>query len=446
MEPISKKRSPLGQLRFTLLIFAIVMVTFYVILIRPHLVANMSTVVVELIIAVSVVISLVITLAADIIILIITLVTAALRHTETKTNVWLRKLKKTTRTAGMLILLFTIIVAGSQWLSYTPPIVGEDGKPLANSIAILEKVKLEDSDQWITIRGKDKDKPILLFLAGGPGGTQLAATRTQLKALEDYFIVVNWDQPGSGKSYSSVSKKSLTPERYISDAYELAKYLCKKFGKEKVYVLGESWGSALGIMLAQKHPEVIHAFMGTGQMVAFLDTEIYDYNFAMKVASENGDTEIFNKLMQQGAPPYYGKDVTWKSATYLMYLSSYMSKNPAISNSGYNTLGELSGPEYGLYDKLNYLRGVVYTFNHVYPQLYEIDLRKQAAKIDVPVYFLEGRHDVNAPTSLVEEYYQILQTPHKELIWFEHSGHDPWRNEKEKFVDTVVNLTKAKLN
>jgi pimeloyl-ACP methyl ester carboxylesterase len=443
MEPVFDKKPSLRQLRFALLILA-AGVVLYVILIRPHLKATMSTVAIELILEAAIAITLVITLAADLIILIITLIMAAFTRTRARVKPWLFKFKKTSIAAGILAMVLAVVTLGSQWLSYTPPIIGEDGKTLSNSIAVLEKVKLGDSNQWITIRGKSKDNPILLFLAGGPGGSQLAATRNQLKGLEDYFVVVNWDQPGSGKSYNSVSRKVLTPERYASDAYELTKYLCRRFNQEKVYILGESWGSALGIMLAQKHPEVVHAFMGTGQMVAFLDTEVYDYNLAMKMAEEKGDTQTVDKLKQQGPPPYFGKDVTWKSATYLMYLSNYMAKNPAVSNSGYNTFGELSGPEYGLYDKVNYLRGVVYTFNHVYPQLYDTDLRKQAKKIDVPVYFLEGRHDVNAPTSLAEEYYKILQAPYKELIWFEHSGHDPWRNERDKFVDTVVKVAKVK--
>lgn len=442
MKTVVNEKSPLRQLRFALSILAAAGAIIYIILIRPHLTVNASTVVIELVLAAGIILSLVFTLAWDIIILVITLVAAVTPRTRSKTTLWLLRFKNTSIKALILVLLLAVAVLLSQWLSYTPPIMGEDNKPLPNSIASLEKVELGGSKQWITIRGKNKDNPVLLFLAGGPGGSQLAAVRNELKGLEDNFVVVNWDQPGSGKSYNSVSRKSLTPERYISDAYELTQYLCKRFKQEKIYVLGESWGSSLGIMLVQKHPELFHAFIGTGQMVAFLDTEIYDYNFAMKLAEQKGDMQTTQKLKNQGPPPYYGSDVTWKSATYLMYLSNYMAKNPSIKNSGYNTLGELSGPEYGLYDKVNYLRGVVYTFNHVYPQLYETDLRKQANKIDVPVYFLEGRHDVNAPTALVEEYYQLLEAPHKEIIWFEHSGHDPWRNESNELVDTVVSISK----
>jgi pimeloyl-ACP methyl ester carboxylesterase len=427
--------------RFTLLILAAVII-LYIAAIRPYLTLTMSTVTVELIFAAVVTLSLIVSLLIVLTLLIITLIIAVWTRTRARVTPWLFKLKRSTIISATLALVLILTTISSQLLTYTPPILGEDGKALAGSISTLEKVTLGSSRQWITIRGKNKNKPVLLFLAGGPGGSQLAATRTQLKELEEHFVVVNWDQPGSGKSYHSVPRKSLTPERYISDAYELTQYLCKRFNQEKIYILGESWGSALGILLVQKHPELFYSFMGTGQMVAFLDTEIYDYKLAIKLAEEKGDTQKVEELKLQGAPPYFGKDVTWKSATYLMYLSNYMAKNPSISNPGYNTFGDLSGPEYGLYDKINYLRGIVYTFNHVYPQLYDVDLRKQAVKIDVPVYFLEGRYDVNAPTVLTEEYYKLLESPHKELIWFEHSGHSPWINEKENFVDTVVNVSR----
>jgi pimeloyl-ACP methyl ester carboxylesterase len=428
--------------RLILPILAAIIIILYVAVIRPYLTASMATVAIELIFAAMVILPLVLSLLISLIMLMLTLIIGLWKRKRSAITPWLFKLKRSSIITGLLALVLAVVIIGSQLLSYTPPILGEAGKPQPGSIASLEKVTLNDSKQWITIRGKNQYNPVLLFLSGGPGGSQLAATRTQLKELEDHFVVVNWDQPGSGKSYHSVPRKSLTPERYVSDAYELTQYLRKRFNQEKIYVLGESWGSALGIMLVQKYPQLFNSFMGTGQMVAFLDTEIYDYNLAMNLAKDNGDSKTVEKLKLQGPPPYFGKDVTWKSATYLMYLSNQMVKNPSISNPGYNTLGDLAGPEYGLYDKINYLRGVVYTFNHVYPQLYETDLRKQAVKIDVPVYFLVGRHDINAPTVMAEEYFNLIESPHKELIWFEHSGHSPWINEIDSFVDTVVKLSK----
>ena len=330
------------------------------------------------------------------------------------------------------ILAFIALIAVSQLTASTPPIQGE------NSIAELVEVELNGRKQWISLRAWDRDNPVLLFLAGGPGGTQMAAVRHELAELEKHFVVVNWDQPGAGKSYNADKIRNITAQTYIEDGRALTEYLKERFGQEKIYLVGESWGSALGIFLASRYPESYHGFIGTGQMIAFAETERIDYATAMQIAEQKGDTALVAKLRANGAPPYYGSDVTWKSAVYLNYLNNAMARQPGIQNPGYNTLRDLASSEYGLLDKINFVRGIVNTFNHVYQQLYEIDLRTGYTKLDVPVYFFLGRYDLNAPTVLVEEYEQLLEAPKKEIVWFEHSGHNPWINERDKFAREVI--------
>jgi pimeloyl-ACP methyl ester carboxylesterase len=331
---------------------------------------------------------------------------------------------------ALISISFTII---TQLAVSTPAI-----KDAGNSIAELRKVNLNGRTEWISLRGKDKTKPLLLFLAGGPGGSQMATVRYDLSKLEEDFVVVNWDQPGSGKSYSAAKLSDITPETYIEDGYALTMYLLKEFKQEKLYLVGESWGSALGIFLLDRHPEVYAAFIGTGQMVNFLETERIDYMKALQLANKKNDTKTAEKLKANGLPPYYGKDVTFKSAVYLNYLSSYMASNPNITNSGYNTFRDVFAGEYGLIDKINYFRGIVNTFGQVYQQLYNIDLSVDFNELSVPVYFFQGRHDVNAPAELVQQYFDVLNAPVKELVWFEHSGHSPWINESDRFVEELL--------
>lgn len=342
-----------------------------------------------------------------------------------------------------IVILSILAVLLSQAFAMTPPITDSQGNPLPGSIASLEKVTLNGSEQWISIRGKDTNKPVLLFLAGGPGGSQLTTARFALQGLEDHFVVVNWEQPGAGKSFDVKDRNSLTVDRYIEDAHELIQQLQERFGQEKVYVLGESWGSALGIMLVHRYPELFHAFIGTGQMVAFLETDLECYNFAMQLAQSRSDMAKVEKLVKQGPPPYYGKDVAMLQVTYLMDTYSYMNSNPAIRDNGTNTFRDLAAPEYGLYDKVNWARGVLDTLGIVYPQLWEIDFRKSATKLDVPVYFLIGRHDVNAPVHLTEEYFNLLDAPQKQLVWFESSGHTPWVSESDRFIQVMVETVLA---
>ena len=347
---------------------------------------------------------------------------------------------------GFMTIALLAIFA-SQVFASTPPILDVNSKPIPNSIAVLEKVKLGGSDQWISIRGKDSRNPVLLFLAGGPGGSQLVLEQRALTGLEDRFVVVNWDQPGAGKSFDAIDHAKLTPDRYITDAHELVLNLRQRFGKEKVYLSGQSWGSALGIMVVQRYPELFHAFIGTGQVVAFLENELIRYDLALRLAQERGDQQQVEKLKQQGPPPYYGNDVLPKMLTYLNDLKKYRNdhQNSAIAKPKSNILFDLIiSSEYGWYDKVNLSRGELKTVGVVFPQLWGVDFRKQATRLKVPIYFLIGRHDGTTSPKLTEEYFNLLTATHKELIWFEHSGHAPWMNESAKFVEVMVNKILAK--
>lgn len=415
----------------------------YLLFVRPMLMPAMATVGVELIAFFAVLVVFIVMLVMLIIVLLTALVRALFAKNREANKVCFARLRRRALWSGICAVILVIVVVMSQWLAYTPPIIGENGKPVEGAVASLERVELNGSSQWISIRGRDTSKPVLLFLAGGPGGSQLAAVRDQLGALEEHFVVVGWDQPGSAKSYNAVPQRDITPERYIDDGCALAEYLCERFGQEKIYLVGESWGSALGIWMAQRQPELFHAFVGTGQMVSFLDTENYCYDLAMKTAQARGDANVVQQLQAQGRPPYYGKGVAMKMANYLMYLFQVMSSNPDIATSSHNTFTDLAGTEYGLYDKLTYILGITDTLGVVYQQLYDLDLREQAAKLEVPVYFFVGRHDINAPTALAEDYYNKLDAPAKRLIWFEHSGHTPWVDENTLFAQTLTDVVLA---
>lgn len=330
----------------------------------------------------------------------------------------------------ILVLLAISAMVMSQWTAFTPKLSGE------NAISVMKEVTFNGRKQWITLRGENKDAPVLLFIAGGPGGSQLASVRHELSELEKHFVVVGWDQPGSAKSYGA--REGLKPSDYVDDGLALTEYLCETLDTDKIYLLGESWGSYLSIMMADIAPQRFHGIINTGQMVDFLETELIDYEKALTLTMVNGDVDKMTRLIKIGKPPYYGVDVTWRSAEYINYLTSEMNRNPDIQNPGYHTDRDLLSSEYGLWDKINYLLGILNTFNDVYQQLYDIDLRETHTQLDVPIAFFIGRHDLNAPTSLAVEYYNLLDAPLKSFVWFEHSGHNPWLNETDQFVQALL--------
>ncbi len=120
-----------------------------------------------------------------------------------------------------------------------------------NSIAELFSLQLGDYAQWVLLRGEDKNRPVLLFLHGGPGTANIGVAAETQGLLEKHFVVVNWDQLGSGLSfYPNIPKKDMTVSKMVEYTYILIKYLLRKFNREKIYLVGHSWGSILGIMVA----------------------------------------------------------------------------------------------------------------------------------------------------------------------------------------------------
>lgn len=337
------------------------------------------------------------------------------------------------------ILLILAYVAITQMIAYTPRIKDSDGKVVDGSISSLEKVTLNGREEWISIRGENKEAPVLLFLAGGPGGTQMSYSKIHMKELEKSFVVVSWDQPGSGKSYYSTSIKKLTPDVYIEDGLSLTEYLMKRFGKNKIYLMGESWGSGLGIFMASRKPEYYHGFIGVGQMIDFEGTDTQNYEMAMEIATEKGDTAFASKLEKLGPPPYTTGNYAMKSNTYISYLSAEMGANPEIYGH-FDMIQEIFSSEYGILDSVNYLMGLINTYGVVYPQLYGIDLRNDYNKMEIPVYIFVGRYDINAPTDFVEDYVEKLDAPEKELVWFEHSGHGIPVCEPERFAEETLRV------
>ena len=340
----------------------------------------------------------------------------------------------TAKLLGVAFGVMLIAVISSQFMTYTPHIDGD------NAISELREITVNDSKQWLTLRGKNKDAPVILFLSGGPGGSQMGNARVALSELEDNFVMVQWDQPGSGKSRWAVPRQQITLDRYLQDGHAVTQYLKQKFGKKKIYVIGESWGSALGVLLMQRHPEDYAAFIGSGQMVDFAQTEVDDYKLALKIAKVRGDTAKVKQLERRGSPPYYGDSVIFDMLAYLQYLDNEMARRGNINPSKSNIYASVLAPEYGLIDKYNWAAGLFRTLDQVFPQLYNINFRKSATKLEVPMYFLLGRHDLNAPTYLAEEYYQLLNAPKKELVWFEHSGHAPWNTEADRYVKEVKRI------
>jgi pimeloyl-ACP methyl ester carboxylesterase len=333
--------------------------------------------------------------------------------------------------AAMAIVAVVAVILSQQYAS-TRPITNVAGEQLPNSIAVMEKVTLGGSEQWITIRGKDVESPVLLYLGiGGPGAGGFPASVMNLAPLEDHFVVVNWDQPGTGKSYGAVPISTLTVQRFVDDAYQLTEMMRARFGEEKIYVFGLSWGTIVGIKLMQQHPDLYYAYVGNGQMVNTVENDRIGYEFALDYERAQGNLAAANRLQRNGPPPYSGRGMALKYADYNNSLFRYMD-SPTLEMI--LLMAPQFAREYGLVDRVNFARGLLDSFPVLYPQLRDLDFVTQAATLQVPVYFLVGQNDINSVASLVERYYDVLDAPYKELVWVE-GGHGAT---PEQIADAMV--------
>jgi pimeloyl-ACP methyl ester carboxylesterase len=335
-----------------------------------------------------------------------------------------------------LIVLNVAAVILSQVLASTPPIRDALGNPVPGSIAVLEKVRINGTEQWITIRGKSQRNPVLLYLGiGGPGAGGFPASAMNLAPLEDHFVVVNWDQPGTGKSYGAVPAKELKVQRFTNDAYVLGDMMRRRFNQDKIYVMGLSWGTIVGINLAKQHPDIVKAYIGSGQMVNTTENDRYGYDLAKEISRENNDTATLRSLKKNGPPPYRGAGLGLKYALYNDVLFRHMD-SPTIPLI--MILVPQFAREYGYIDKVNFGRGLFESFTVLYPQLENLDFTVQVPQLEVPVFFLAGAKDVNAVSSIVKRYYDILRAPKKKLIWLQ-SGHGATAEEThDVLVNTVL--------
>ncbi|HEY6925253.1 MAG TPA: alpha/beta hydrolase [Steroidobacteraceae bacterium] len=306
----------------------------------------------------------------------------------------------------------------------------------------LDKVRIGGIDQWVSVRGLDRRNPVLLFIHGGPGYPTMPLSWYFQPGWEEYFTVVQWDQRGTGKTYISndpaVIEPTLTPERMLKDTEEMIQWLRKEFGKDKIFVLGTSWGSYLGLTMAQRHPEWLHAYIGMGQIADSPESERRGWRFAMQHAQAAHNQEAIHDL--QSIAPYAaeGKPVTlealFKQRKWLQLYGGSVFGRPGFESEG--AAVHLS-PEYSDTDVKTWEQGNKLSERHLLAFVVNTDLSK-ITRLECPLILFEGRHDYNVSSTVAAEWFARVQAPSKKLVWFEHSAHEVMDEEPGKTLLSLV--------
>jgi proline iminopeptidase len=331
----------------------------------------------------------------------------------------------------------------------TPKFKDNLGKNIKNSIAKMGYVKIGGVDQFILIRGKSADNPVLLILHGGPGSSELPMYRAFNSRLEDHFTVVYWDQRGAGKSAGKkIPENSFTLAQLVEDTHELTVYLKDKLKKEKIFLLGHSWGSLLGVKTISKYPGDYFAYVGTGQFGNQPKSDSLSYWFALNKAIEKNDTLALKDLKEIGEYT----DVNPEPTGFLNWLFTqrvYVSKfggstaDPAAAVDIF-VLPILNCKEYNIRDKFNMMKNnsksafLNSPYKEMIPKVLRTDL-SDIHELQVPVFIFQGKNDYLTNYSVAREFYDSLTAPYKEFISFDKSAHFPPFEEPEKFDSLMIN-------
>ena len=302
------------------------------------------------------------------------------------------------------------------------------------------KVDINGLKQTIHVKGDPKNN-IALFLHGGPGVANRHMCCTYNQDLLDDFLVVGYDQRGTGGSYYGSTKDSLNISQIVDDVETLIEYLCKEFKKDKVFTVGGSWGSLLGIKHASRYPEHLYAFLGFGQFVDAELNEQISYDFAMSEAKKHNDQESIDKLLKVGKPVkgIYkdGYDGMRIQREVMNKYGGYSKKNKPKSYIGGIVEEYLKSGEYSISEVTGLALGATRVVRTMWPEIATVKLDRDNVDFKVPILIFDGKLDQNTPAELVEGYYNKINAPYKELVWFEESGHNPLLDEPEKFKNLM---------
>ena len=299
---------------------------------------------------------------------------------------------------------------------------------MPGSISEKLRVDINGVKQGMFIKGKSRSNPVLLWVHGGPGMPDYFLTEQYPAGLEDVFTVVWWDQRGAGLSYGAgIPPESMNVGQFVADTLAVTDYLRERFHKDKIYLLGHSWGSFIAIQAAARSPERYHAYIGMAQMVHQLESEKLAYDYMLAEYRRRGDVGMTKDL--EKAP------VTMTAGTPQGYLNL---RDKAMHGLGIGTTHDMKSvitgiflpswrfPEYTVSEKINLWRGRAFSRSFgLWDQFIRVDLRQLLPRLDLPVYFLHGAYDYTCSYTLALDYFHKLSAPVKGFYRFDNSAHSP---------------------
>ncbi|HPC35448.1 MAG TPA: alpha/beta hydrolase [Candidatus Marinimicrobia bacterium] len=332
----------------------------------------------------------------------------------------------------LLVLLSIIIFFGILWIlpARTPKIKSSSG----NAIAKIDYIKIGNVEQCVLIRSADINNPIILFLHGGPGMPMMYLAHEFQRPLEKHFTVVQWDRQGAGKTFvrNTHSIDNMNIRQQLDDCYELIDTLRHRYKKDRIILVGHSFGTYLGSILVTERPELFCAYISIGQDLDDKKAKAIQERFIRENALKNKRPEIIAELEKGGNHNF--ENWLFEFGGELKNSKSFL---PLIWSG-------LRSPEYTLKEAFSVGKGSSFSNRYMKYNVLDSSIYYKIREYKIPVYFFVGTNDYTTPFELIEDYFQIIKAPKKQTIYFDNSDHFPFFEEPEKFCIEVEKVLKGK--
>lgn len=304
-------------------------------------------------------------------------------------------------------------------------------------------INLNGAQQYVHIRGQDVNNEVIIFLHGGPGFPLTYLSYYHQMPMEERYTVINWDQRGAGRTYYKSGNDNISVELMLEDVDALVEYAKDKFDKDKVIIIGQSWGTVLGSTYALTYPENVLAYVGVGQVTDFDKGKVFAAQTAMPFADEDDKKTLETTVAEfEKAENIDEVDIS-NLETLIVTTTKYLSGANEMSGIKQAYLG-IASADMNMDDINWYLNAAntqkIINFEHdlINYMYFEFDIEDLGYDYQMPVCYIQGSNDYITPTPMAEEYYNKINAEYKQFSTIEGTGHTPFLDEPKEYARILL--------
>ena len=335
-----------------------------------------------------------------------------------------------------------LVLAGMMSVGVTVPCLARP-KPTNTSKPIKEAmfVPIDGIEQWVTIEGADRANPMILFLHGGPGDALSPFSHALFSSWEDRFTLVQWDQPGAGKTFAKTGDSiasTLTIERVVNDGIAVADYARRRLRKKKLILFGGSWGSVIGVRMAKARPDLFYAYVGTAQIVDMKANLAATYSTVLQDPRNANNAEAVKDLESLGPPPWANPTPAFVRIVRWARLFQAQRSKPLPD------LRKILSPDYSDDDMKAWRAADDFSQAHFFGtsgagEFWNINLEVLGSEFKIPIFISQGSGDLVAVPKLAQDYLTGLRAPDKQFVLIENTDHNALIEAPDVFLQEFLN-------